>query len=131
LGLEANGTLNVGGELSNKGLELLIKPASESVGDTATDRDDRSHSPRGLVDLHHYVEVGKFGRDIKQASKVGFLVSIADSISMEEEKGLDESHGLINIAFDIISRQREVGCCVGEVGKSASNLLGSFDGAGA
>jgi hypothetical protein len=54
---------------------------------------------------------------------------MADVISMEKEKGLDESHGHVNLAFCVVSGQREVGCCVREVDKGASDELGSFDDA--
>jgi hypothetical protein len=128
--LEVEGTLDVRGELTDERLELLVKPASESVSDTPTYRDDRSHSPWGLVDLRHNVEVGEFVGDVKRAAEVS-LIGIADVLRVLKEKRLNESHSLVNFSFGVFSGQRDVSRCVGEVGESASYILGSLDDAGA
>jgi hypothetical protein len=94
LGLEIKGTLNVGGELTDDGLEFLVKPATKSMGIDAANGYHGQHSPRGLVDLCHAIKMHKFSGDVTGA--------IADGKSMDKEKRLGESHIHVDFAFNIM-----------------------------
>jgi hypothetical protein len=49
---------------------------------------------------------------------------------VNEKKRLDKSHGRVNFAFSVISRQLQVGCSIRKVRESPSDVLGSMDDAG-